>query len=186
MLNQDSSTGESRCFKQDEKINKLIFPQWNDVPWEKHCCLCQPGQESAAQWDVLCRERSCSGQTLIFHVSVPSTILSFLQQHAKLAEAVGGEIPSRILLSIALKKYYPSQETAGGRMAAGEEWAKLTQKLGCGISQHSPAPLGLRRSTACSLRTGTKEVSTPNPPPVASHGERGESSEKYLDAFRQG
>lgn len=105
MLDQDSSTGRSRCCKQNEKINKLIFPQWNDVLWEKHCCLCQAGQERAAQRDVLCRACSCSEQTLVFHVLVPSTILACLQQHAKLAEAeaVGREIPSRILLSIALK-----------------------------------------------------------------------------------
>lgn len=84
---------------------ELIFPQWNNVPWEKQCCLWQLGQRCAAHWDVLCRTHSCPRKTAIFHLLFSSMILSSLQQLAKLAEAeaIGGEIPFRIFLSVPLK-----------------------------------------------------------------------------------
>lgn len=83
------------------------------------------------------------------------------------------------------KMYCPSQGTAGGRTAAGSGTeqssprasgvAALTHLLLWGSGAAEPAP----------SIPGEKTFPAPSPPPVASHGGRGQSSKNIL-AFRPG
>lgn len=175
-----------------KKINKLIFPQWNDVLWEKEALLLVPIRAG------VCGTPGCALQSplLLWANTDFPRLSSFYDPFlAAAARNISRGRSNRWKNSFqdfavhSFKKYCPSQERAGGRTAAGSGIGNSFPRTS-GVASHgtdSPAPLGLRRSRAGSLNTvQEKRSSPPNPPPVASHGQRGEPSKKYLEGFRRG